>query len=373
MRRAAFLVVAALSLGLLTPVIAGATQFKGAVAYWGPILVNVAGNRVTSITGHTGALTCASGTSVGPVEMALARPVSIHQGRFQASGVGKTEGWKTPTSWDLTGSVSIHRTISGTVSATAQLPTGEICKGTFPFEAVVAPRAAESPRTSMYQTREPSAAQVRFDYRHGVITHLVVVAPVICPDTSDFTAELDSVSYSLDPIQVNRDRFRLAADVLDDYGVVMHISMTGTIKGREARGAISASRGEDIRGHVQKCAMHGSWASEMPAAAPTPPPAPTSGAFYDVTPYRYGSTGGWTYYLMVQPTSCDGGIVAIRFSVAGGTKTVWCGSSAKLGPLTPQRNYHLDAVAVRRNGSGVPLAASNVYIPGDDGNWVPVK
>jgi hypothetical protein len=369
------ILVAALAVALAAPGLAQATQFKGSVDFWGPITITVSSNgtMVTAISGHSGGVTCASGTSVGPVDISLAAPVAIHGGRFEATGVGKTQGWGTPTSWSLSASVSIRRTISGTVSATAQVPSGEICKGTFLMSAVVAPRASRSPATAMYMPHEPSAASVKFDYRHGVLTHLVVTAPVICPDTTDFTAQLDSVSYSLDPIQVDRGRFKISTDTLDGYGVVMHITMTGTINGRNAAGAISASRGQDTRGTVRTCSMHGSWSSQEPTTA-VPPTVASSGAFYSVTPYRYGATGAWTYFLIVEPTSCAGGVVAVKFTVSHGAgKTVPCGTKAKLGPLTPKQTYLVTATAIRRSGSPAPLAESNVYLPGDDGNWVPVK
>ena len=281
--------VGAFAVAFAMPSLAHATQFKGAVDYWGPITFTINGNTVTAIKGEGGGLTCASGTSVDPVQIKLASPVSIVQGHFQAEGVGKT-GWGTPNSWSLTATISIRRVISGTVTTTAQTPTSEICKRSYQMSAVVAPRTAHSPPTTMYTPHQPSAAQVRFDYRGGVVTHLVVVAPVICPDSTDYTAELDSVTYNLDPIQVNRGRFRVTTDVLDGYGVVMHISMTGTINGRRAAGAISANRGQDIRGHVQNCAMHGSWSSELVPTAPAPTTT-SSGAFYTVTPYRYGLPG----------------------------------------------------------------------------------
>lgn len=373
------ILLATCAAALAIPGLARATEFKGSVDFWGPITITVSSNgaMVTAITGHSGAVTCASGTSVDPIDFALASPVAIHQGHFEAAGVGKTPGWGTPTSWSLSASLSIRRTISGTVKVTAQVPTGEICKSTFLVSAVVAPKSARSPSTAMYMPHEPSAASVKFDYRHDVLTHLVVVAPVTCPDTSAFTAQLDSVSYGIDPIQVNRGHFKVSTDVLDVYGVVMHVAMTGTVKGRIAAGSISASRGQDIRGTIQTCKMHGSWSSQEPPTAAPPPPQPAaggSGAFYSVDPYRYGNAGAWTYFLIVEPTSCAGGVVAVKFTIShGASKTVPCGVKAKLGPVMPLQTYLVTAAAIRRSGSPLPLAESNIYVPGDDGNWVPVK
>lgn len=371
MRRIALL-VAALCAALAAPSLAQATVFKGDVDYWSALTITVKGNAVTSIDGRGGGLTCASGTSVDPVQIKLASPVPIVQGKFQAEGTGKSE-WNTPTSWLLTASISIRRVISGTVTTTVQTPfNNEVCKRSYRLAAVVAPSTAHSPATSMYSPHLPSAASVRFDYRRGIVSHMVVVAPMTCPSGTAFTANLDTVSYHLDPIQVNRGHFRVIADVLDGYGVVTHISMTGTLYGRRAAGAISANRGFDINGRIENCAMHGSWSAEIPPTAP-PPVVGSSGAFYNFAPYRYGRPGSWTYYIVVRPTGCAGGVVAVKFTIAGGaSKTVACGQSAKLGPVSPKRTYRLTAVAIRRGGATVALAESNVYVPGDDGNWVPV-
>jgi hypothetical protein len=354
------------------PALANATQFKGSVDYWGQITINVTGSTVTAINGQSGGVTCASGTSVGGIQMMLAAPVAIANGRFHAEGVGKTVGWGTPTTWSLDGSISIRRVISGTVTATAQVPGGEICKGTFAMDAVVAPSRSHSPATSMYEPHmPPSAGTVRFDYRHGALTHLVIVAPMECPNGAAYTADFDSTSYRVDAIQVNRGHFRLATDVLDAYGVVVHISLTGTINGRHAAGAISANRGQDINGKKQNCSGHGSWNSDMPSTAPAPDAA-SSGAFYGATPYRFGRAGAWTYYLLVQPKSCAGGVTAVRFTVGGASTTVKCGARAKLGPLSSKRTYRITATAIRSHGSPITLADSSIYIPGDDGDWVRV-
>ena len=48
----------------------------------------------------------------------------------------------------------------------------------------------------------------------------------------------------------------------------------------------------------------------------------SSGAFYDATPYRFGRAGAWTYYLLVQPKSCAGGVTAVRFTVGGVSEDV---------------------------------------------------
>jgi hypothetical protein len=363
--------VVAVTIALAVPALARATSFTGAVEYWSPITITVKGNTVTSIKGRGGGVHCASSTSADPVDIALANPVSIVAGKFHADGVGHSE-WNTETTWSLDGTISVRQVVSGTVTTTVQLPTNEVCKNHYVFSAVVTPSTAKSPATSMYQPHLPAAASVRFDYRHGVITHLVVQATARCARSSTgFGATLDSVKYRLDPIQGNRGRFKIAADVLDDYGVVQHISMTGTILGKKAAGAISASRGNDINGQVESCTMHGNWSSETVSSAP---PTATSGAFYDAFPYRYGRGGAWTYWIVARATSCAGGVKAVKFTIAGGaSETVACGKYAKLGPLTPKRTYRIVAVAILATGKTQPLAESNLYLPGDDGHWIPIK
>jgi hypothetical protein len=63
--------------------------------------------------------------------------------------------------------------------------------------------------------------------------------------------------------------------------------------------------------------------------------------------------------------------VAVKFTIVGGTsKTVRCNTTERLGPLTPKRTYRVLATAIRSHGAPIPLAESNVYLPGDDGRWV---
>ena len=76
---------------------------------------------------------------------------------------------------------------------------------------------------------------------------------------------------------------------------------------------------------------------------------------------------------MVQPTSCAGGVVAVRFTIVGGAcKTVPCGKKATLGPVSPKHTYRISAAAIRGHGGPLPLAGSSTYVPGDDGNWIRV-
>src|SRR5439155_23173541 len=131
------------------------------------------------------------------------------------------------------------------------------------------------------------------DYRNGVVTHLVVFSPITCSGTA-LDVNLDSVSSRLDPIQVNRGRFRVSTNTLDDVGAAAHIQMTGTITGRRAAGAISVSR-SICNGHgTTESHYHSTWNSAMPSP---PPPVRTTRSFNAVTPSPPRPTGPRTNTL----------------------------------------------------------------------------
>jgi hypothetical protein len=213
------------------------------------------------------------------------------------------------------------------------------------------------------------APNVHFDYRHGVITHLSANAGTEC-NQSEFPATLYTTAYTLDPVQVNRGRFKVVADVLDDYSVVTHVVVAGRIKGKVARGTISSSRYWDVNGTIEHCTRHLNWVARSSKTSTS-----VGGAFYDVAPYRYGKPGAWHYYFVVKPHNCVDHVTAVRFTVGGRSRTVACNTTRKVGPLKPMHSYSISALAIRtRHGRAigkVRLGASSLYLPGDDAAWTP--
>ena len=67
----------------------------------------------------------------------------------------------------------------------------------------------------------------------------------------------------------------------------------------------------------------------------------------------------------------------VRVTVRGTTKLLGCGSRALFGPLPPKQTHRVRAVALKMRGRKVlrrqRISSSEVYLPGDDGNWVRVR
>ena len=370
--------VSAVFIALATAAPALATSYQGDVDYWGRFTVTISDNKVVALQGKSGSIPCGDGTSINPVTFTLAAPVPVTDGKFHVAGT-TLDDYRHTITWSLDASVSITRTILGTVSLSGPDPTlRKVCSRTFRVAAIIPPRPLAPPvRTKFVDATPPKAGtapQVSFDFRKGVVTHLSANAGTMCGETS-MGARLYTTAYGLDPVQVNGGRFRIEADVLDDYSVVTHVVVRGRIAGRIATGTIDSSRYWDVNGTLVHCTQHLRWTARSQGAPPSVGNA--GGAYYEVAPYRYGRPGAWSYYLAVKPFTCLNRVTAVRFHVVGGpTRTVRCNTARKLGPLRPKQRYHLTATALRtRSGHVVrrtQLGDSVVYLPGDDAAWTPV-
>ncbi len=378
MRLRAVTLISALVLALAAAMPALATGYKGDVDYWGSFTVTIVNNQVTALQGHSGGVPCGDGTQIDPLTFTLASPVPVLDGKFHAQGTA-LDVYRHTIAWSLDASVSVTRTISGTVTLSGPDPTQRTtCTKTFRVAAIIPPRNL-TPRTNTNFTDATppragtTAPQVNFDYRKGVVTHLSASVRTMCGD-SVMGARLYTTASDLDPVQVNGGRFRIVTDVLDDYDVVTHVVVTGRIKGRTAAGTVDSSRNWDVNGTLVHCSQHLRWVAtsdRAPAAVDR-----SGGAYYDVDPYRYGRAGAWKYYLAVKPFACINHVTAVRFHVVGGpTETVRCNTMRKLGPLRPKQRYHVTATALHtRRGnvfSRTLLGDSFTYLPGDDAAWVP--
>jgi hypothetical protein len=370
------MLISVVVLGVFAVGPAAATGYQGDVDYWSKFSVTINNNTVTGLQGTSGGVPCGDGVQIDPVTFKLAAPVPVTNGKFQAAGE-TTDDYNDTVQWSLSASVSVTRTISGSVTVTGPEPAthATTCSRTFPVAAIIPPRNLSPKLTTNFvdatsPTANPVAPAVYFDYRHGVITHLSANAGTECSQ-SEFPARLYTPAYRLDPIQVNDGRFKVVADVLDDYGVVTHVIVSGRIKGKVARGTISSSRYWDVNGTREHCTRHLNWVARSSHAVTA-----TGGAFYDVQPYRHLESGGWRYYFAVEPHNCINRVFAVRFTIVGGpSRTVACNSIRKVGPLRPKRNYRIIVTGLRvgRNKviSKVPLGTLSAYLPGDDADWTP--
>lgn len=372
MRFGVVTLAAVVALGVFAVAPALATGYQGDVDYWGKFAVTIANNQVTALSGTTGGVPCSGGSQIDPLTFTLAAPVPVVDGKFQAAGTAKDD-YNDTVQWSLSASVSVTRTISGTVSVSGPAPTHTTtCAKTFHVAAIVPPRNLAPKATTNFvavQTTTGGSPEVRFDYGHGVITHLSANAGTMC-NQSEFPATLYTTAYRLDPVQVNGGRFKVVADVLDDYSVVTHVIVSGRIKGKVATGTLSSSRYWDVNGTLEHCTSHLRWAAHSAHRAVS-----VGGAFYDAQPYRYGKPGAWHYYFAVKPVDCLNGVTAVRFTIGGTSRTVACNTTRKVGPLRPQRTYVITAVALRTGRGPIVgrsrLGPTTLYLPGDDAAWSP--
>jgi hypothetical protein len=376
-RLRAVTLTSALLLALVAVAPALATGYKGDVDYWGSFAATIVNNQVTALQGKSGGVPCGGGSEIDPVTFTLTAPVPVVDGKFHAQGT-TLDVYKHTINWSLDASVSVTRTISGTVTISGPDPTQRTtCTKTFSVAAIIPPRNLP-PRTNTNftdatpPTAGTAAPQVNFDYRKGVVTHLSANAGTMCGQ-SVMGARLYTTASGLDPVQVNGGRFRIVADVLDDYDVVTHVVVSGRIKGKTASGTIDSSRNWDLNGTIVHCSQHLRWVAR---SGQTPSVGSSGGAYYEVDPYRYGRPGAWNYYLVVRPFACNNHVTSVRFHVVGGpTLSVHCNTMRKLGPLRPKQNYHVTATALhtrkRKVFSRTRLGDTFTYLPGDDAAWVP--
>jgi hypothetical protein len=330
-----------------------AQSYSGTTAQWAKLTAKVSSGMLTSFATSTGRLqTCAGqpvhDSSGDPVDVRLSGPaVPIVGGAFHLEGA-TVDDWKDPFTFTVDGKVSRDgREVTGTITAGGDTVFAKACTGTWAFDAVLPPRGGRPQIGHMYTAKGASFANVAFDYRRGVVTHLSARVGVECPGGSVFSAMVDTHAYRLDPIRVSKQgRFHLTAGVLDDYGVVNHYVITGRVKGDKASGHISSWRLYD-QGNVDgvgvvKCHRAATWHATLTPTAKAPAAvtaAPT--AFYDVVPYRYGRTGAWSYYIIVKLTGCAGASTVSVVVSGGPRQTAACHGQAKLGPLTPKRTYRV--------------------------------
>ena len=255
MRRRLFalLVVLVVAVALITVSATGssATGYKGDVDYWGALTVSIDHNQVTALQGRSGGIPCAGPSQINPVLFSLSAPVPVVNGKFHAQGTA-LDDYRHPIQWSLDASISVTRTILGTVSLSGPPPIGSgTCSRTFRVAAIIPRRArdeiekiGEQVEAALKDSPGRTAPDVNFDFRHGVITHFSARATTMCGQ-SVMGARLYSTAYHLDPIQVNGGRFRIVADVLDDYSV--HSCRCGR-----------KDRGQDGNGDDRLLALRGS-------------------------------------------------------------------------------------------------------------------
>jgi hypothetical protein len=184
----------ALLLALVAAAPALATDYRGDVDYWGRFTVSINNNRVTALQGLSGSVPCGNGFEIDPVDFALSAPVRVVDGRFHAAGTS-LDPYQHTINWSLDASVSVSRTISGSVTISGTDPLQRAtCSKTFRVAAIIPPRNLVPPAQTNFvdATSVGSIApRVNFDYRNGVVTHLSANAGTACGQ-----AEMGASLYS---------------------------------------------------------------------------------------------------------------------------------------------------------------------------------
>ena len=356
---------------------ASAQQYKGSTAAWAELTATVADGQLTAFKTKTGRLQSCDGSGANPQEIVwTGAAVPVVGGKFHLEGDTK-DTWDGASHWTADGTISLDgRELTGTIKAGGVNTFGKLCEGTWTFEAIIAPRQVTAPAKRTFTATIGSASYdpgVSFDFKRGVITHLTARVGVACASGSQLGAQLNTTAYGLDPIQVDKGgRFRIAGAVIDDYGVVTRYVLSGRISGRSAVGMVESHRPDITNGKTEVCSRRALWRAKAGTAAGASGPM----AHYVVVPFRYGREGAFAYYLQVKMNGCTRANRA-RIAVVGGpSQTAGCRGTVRLGPLTPKRRYRVRVSALRTRGARVlrraAAVASEVYLPGDDGNWIQI-
>jgi hypothetical protein len=253
--------------------VASATEYKGDVLYWASVTASISDGKLVALRGQSSRIPCQNGETADPVPFTLSAPVPLVNRRVHAEGTS-VDVYRAQFKWSLDAVVSQDgRKIVGTLYVSGESARGA-CSGKFPVTAIVPPHRVNLPLRRTFQPADNNRSfnpSVEFDYRKGVITHLTAHASTLCPEGSHLGAELNTAAYRLDPIRLRSGRFRIVTDVLDDYGVVTHVVLTGTIKGAVASGRIDSRRRHDVNGRFDLCELHAPWVSRASASAGTGP------------------------------------------------------------------------------------------------------
>jgi hypothetical protein len=304
--------------------------FKGNVDFWLDLDVTVTDGQITHFAGKMGTIPCHDA-----------------QGRY----VGEGDTYRI----DATGPF-------------------QIVDGYFHFDSPPTEEDVRGGHTTM--TVDGDVRDGSLSGTLGKITQLVAMGSAFCNNDQDWQVELDYYSYAnrTDPIPVDgRGRFELDTVGLSTRGAtkrVVHVVLKGQIKGSRATGVMTLM-GRDSRNVVADCRVSKRWSAQGSGAF-APPAVPS--AFYSTEPLRGGHNGAYTYWLRVTIDQCFKAQRA-QVSVAGRTRLVRCGSRALFGPLRPKRTYTIVIRAVQMSHGRIkrrgPIHTNGVYLPGDDGLWVP--
>ena len=346
------------------------------------------GDRISSFSALLRPTQCASpadwqndSDDVFKLALAPGADVELSGGSFSYSGTASSDYYGAGSDsrpyggkFTISGQVNPdHTFVNATVTMSdAQDPFVTGCSGTYKLIAI--PTVSYSytpPGNSAYQ------GSVNFDYAAGVVRKLRFTASFMCGNGVD-EANVDAAAYGYPTLQANsRGVFSLQTYVLDEYQNIVHLTLTGRVRGRNATGRISVS--EPAGGFTGVAGVACGGSRGWTAAKPVPPPPPGPVAYFEWAAIRVNSSSGYRYYFAIDQLTCAHHATRLLVTVLGRTISVGCRRSAAFvsGPLAPGRTYEVRSQAVRarrghilRRGQAVTIP---LKMPGAGDLWVVVS
>lgn len=341
------------------------------------------GDQITGFQATVAPTSCAAGdprnSADSTWEVNLTAPVSLDGGSFQFSGTAPSS-YDAGTNLSYSGAYAVsgsltpdHRIMTGTITlsnASDGFLSG--CTASLHFTAI----------PTVTQTRGPANSRatfqsqfVSFNARSGVISSLRLQANFQCGDSID-SASVWSSDYRFGPIHTTRSgRWELTSYVLDEYGNIVALRMSGRLSGRRAGGRIQISEPPGLSFINQDaCRANYGWS----ASRPRPPAPPGPQAFFTWNAVRVPAGASYRYYFYISGLTCTDRATAVQLTVARRRTTILCRHHAgwASGPLAPGRTYASSARAVELRGHravkrGVPVSEP-IVMPGAGDRWRPI-
>ena len=301
--------------------------------------------------------------------------VPIADGRFQFSGQAPGEFYDgSSADFTVTGEVSPdHRVVTGAITiSNGQDPFLKGCSGSYSYLAI--PYHAASGRGPAAK-RDFTSQFLNFNYRGGIVTRLRLAANFECGGGVD-SAEFDSEIYGYRAIRASASgSWAIHLYVFDGYDNIVHLDVTGHIKGRKATGRIKVTEPPGLTGiSGEPCSGDYRWTAMRPR--PPAPPGPT--AFFRWNAVRVPAGAEYRYYFYITGLTCRNRANAVRLTVAGRRLLVRCAKHQgwASGPVAPGRRYPATAQAVRTRRGRVVRRGTKVsetlQMPGPNDHWAPI-
>ena len=375
-----------------------AVQVAGtsATAYWHPMLT-LDGQTVTGFSMQAVPQQCTTTTpsqisNDESFDITLPAATPISGGQFTFQDQAPSSYGQHINGQDYVGSVTVtgvvtttlggQTSITGSVAlAGASDPVNSGCSGSWTFTAI--PKVTQPPwgvpTKRNFVGYSASAHQgLSVDYRSGVISDLVIEDNFTCAGQED-GAEIHAGDYGFADIHTSAGgSFRMRTLVLDEYGYIVGIDLTGRVNGQRASGRILISEpGTDyfqLGQAGKRCTGDAPWRATYPSAIGRAPEA-----FFQWVAIRVPVGAAYRYYFAVMGLRCTNGATEVALTVAGRTRVVACGQSTAWasGPLTPGVSHVVSARALAASHARVKARGLSIreelLMPSADSTWLPLS